>query len=110
MQIDERLEYFRTQIQDIREHKMNEWRFSYYGVLIQAALAAVNINLGNSPWWVPAVLSLLSVMTFFAILWLILDAMIHIRHSHKVHRDLMQDDPETLYEAFEKIRQLEERA
>ena len=48
MDNEERLEYYRVHIQDIRDLKANQWRFSNYGVLVQAALTAVSIQVGGS--------------------------------------------------------------
>lgn len=104
MLIEERLTYFQTKIQDIREHKMNEWRFSNYGVLIQAALTAVHINLGNSSSGAAAILSVLSVVACGVILWLIYEAMTQIRHSQRVYEDLMTESAETFHQAFEKYQ------
>lgn len=74
MLTEERMVHFQIQIQDIRDFKANQWRFSNYGVLIQAALTAVDVNLEKSSTSTEWILTALSVVTFGAILWLIYEA------------------------------------
>jgi len=40
MSPDERHMDYRTTIQDIRDHKANQWRISHYGLIAQAAIVA----------------------------------------------------------------------
>jgi hypothetical protein len=49
MDTDERLVLYQMALQDIRDLKANQWRFSHYGLLIQAALVAANTML-VVPW------------------------------------------------------------
>ena len=49
MDTDERLVLYQMALQDIRDLKANQWRFSHYGLLIQAALVAANTML-VAPW------------------------------------------------------------
>ncbi len=45
MDTDERLVLYQMATQDIRDLKANQWRFSHYGLLVQAGLVAVNTML-----------------------------------------------------------------
>lgn len=76
METDERLTLYRIINQDIRDYKANQWRFSHYGLLIQAALVAVD-RIQNKP--VPeCVLGVLSAAGFVGVLFLIHEAQCQI--------------------------------
>ena len=85
METDERLVLFQTSIQDIRDLKANQWRFSNYGLLIQAALVAVDIKLETKLGWVvELVLIVLSLAAGGVICWLIYEAqqkLVQRRHA-----------------------------
>ena len=69
MDNDERLVLYQMALQDIRDLKANQWRFSHYGLLIQAALVAAN-TMVVAPW----MLCGLSVVTCLGIGFLIHEA------------------------------------
>ena len=72
---EEQLTLFQVQIQDIRDLKANQWRFSNYGLVIQAALVAVDTQLESiSPCIAQVGLSLVSIAACGMILWLINEA------------------------------------
>ena len=52
MKIEERLAAYQNAHQDIRDFKANQWRFSHYGLLIQAGLIAISTVL-KTPSWLP---------------------------------------------------------
>ncbi len=69
MDTAERLVLYQMALQDIRDLKANQWRFSHYGLLIQAALVAAN-TMVVAPW----MLCGLSVVTCLGIGFLIHEA------------------------------------
>ena len=93
MEDNERLVLYQIATQDIRDLKANQWRFSHYGILIQAALVAANVMseanvMFESQEWLPFIalwtLCALSVAACLGIGLLIHEAQTRIsqrRHS-----------------------------
>lgn len=89
MDTDERLVLYQIAIQDIRDVKVNQWRISHYGVLIQAALVAADLKFENSgSHTAECLLSIISVGTFGAIIFLIYEGLQGIAACRNTYRDL----------------------
>ncbi len=52
MKANEQLVLYQTILQDIRDLKANQWRFSHYGLLLQATLVAIESTI-KTPEWSP---------------------------------------------------------
>ena len=52
METEERLVAYQIAVQDIRDLKANQWRFSHYGLLSQTGLVAASTVL-KTPGWLP---------------------------------------------------------
>jgi hypothetical protein len=73
METSERLVLYQSALQDIRDLKANQWRFSHYGLLIQTALVAANTILDAPP-----IICVLSVVTWLVTVFLIHEAQARI--------------------------------
>ena len=90
---EQRMDY-QTTIQDIRDFKANQWRFSHYGLLAQAAIVAVGTQLEAHPWLltaktIPTILTGLSLVAVCASLFLVNEAQKKIMQSRCRHKALM---------------------
>ena len=100
MDTDERLVLYQVAIQDIRDLKANQWRFSHYGLLLQAALVAAGAVLKTQEWlpleaWI---LSVLSVVTCLGIGFLIHEAQTQIAQLRPATESLGVRRDETMVE------------
>jgi len=83
---------YQTTIQDIRDHKANQWLFSHYGVLAQAAFAAVDTQLETITGHITELaFSVLSLGAAAGSLFLIRDAQCHIMQRRKRIKELLSN-------------------
>ena len=71
MSPDERRMDYQATIQDIRDHKSNQWRISHYGPLAQAAVVAFHGRIDTLPPTSPLALSAVSLAAFCAVISLV---------------------------------------
>ncbi len=94
MDTDERLVLYQIATQDIRDLKANQWRYSHYGLLIQAALVAANTVLKTQE----LILCGLSVLTCLGIGFLIHEAQTQIAQLRPATDSLAIRRDETMAE------------
>ena len=101
MKADEQLVLYQTCLQDIRDLKANQWRFSHYGLLLQVALVAIETTIKTPEWspfdWVWA-LCALSMATWLGISWLICEAQGRIVQWRHAIDSLYEPREETMAE------------
>lgn len=99
MDTEDRLLQYETAIQDIRDLKANQWRFSHYGLLIQAAIVAVDsrAEAPQSYTWEVALLGL-SVLTCGLIILLIHEAQGNVFIWRRATKSLQEPRKETVTE------------
>ena len=101
METDERLVVYQAAIQDIRDLKANQWRFSHYGLLLQAALVAIETTIKTPEWspveWVWG-LCALSMWTWLGISLLIHEAQGRVVQWRHVIESLREPREETMFE------------
>ena len=104
METDERLATLQSALQDIRDLKANQWRFSHYGLLIQAALIAIDfrVEVPESCTW-EIVLLFLSALTCGSIVWLIHEAQGQIVRWRRATDSLQEPRKETVTEWVEEF-------
>ena len=104
METHERMTVYQAVTQNIRDLKANQWRFSNYGLLVQAALAAMHTRLENvAPCWPEFLLSSLSLVTVVGVLLLIHEAQDRIFRWRCFSEVLWEPISETLKDTFQKM-------
>ena len=94
MSPDERHMDYRTTIQDIRDHKANQWRISHYGLLAQAAVVAFHGQIVTLPPTGKLALIAVSLAALCAVISLVHEAQTRIAQGRRRRQALLSDPGE----------------
>ena len=89
---------YQTTIQDIRDHKANQWRFSHYGLLVQAAIVAFLTQFDTMSPSGKLILVALSVAAYCVVISLVHEAQTKIAQGRSRHRALLSSPSEAWLE------------
>lgn len=110
MSPDERHMDYRTTIQDIRDHKANQWRISHYGLIAQAAIVALHAQFETiSPYGKLALIAV-SLAALCAFISLVHEAQTRVAQGRRRHLALLSDPSEDWLQFTEKFRDMAKTA
>ena len=103
MSPDERRMDYQATIQDIRDHKSNQWRISHYGLLAQAAVVAFQGQIVTLPPTGKLALIAVSLAALCAVISLVHEAQTRIAQGRRRRQALLSDPGEDWPQFTEKF-------